>query len=137
MPRKPKSIVLDSWAIMSYLQGEPSAEKVADIIADAHEDNVPLLMSVVNAGEVWYIIARRTSEADADRSLRELKQLGIEVVDADWDIAHEAGRFKAKHKMSFADCFAAALAKQRKAQLVTGDHEFNQVETDVIISWLK
>jgi len=94
-------------------------------------------MSVVNAGEVWYIIARRTSEADADRSIRELKQLGIEMVDADWDIAHDAGRFKAKHKMSFADCFAAALAKQRKAHLVTGDQEFKQVETDVIINWLK
>ncbi len=137
MPRKPKTIVLDSWAIMSYLQGEPSAEKVADIIADAHDDNVPLLMSVVNAGEVWYIIARRTSEADADRSMRELKQLGIEMIDADWDIAHDAGRFKAKHKMSFADCFAAALAKQKKAHLVTGDKEFKQVEGDVIINWLK
>jgi predicted nucleic acid-binding protein len=137
MPRKPKTIVLDSWAIMSYLQGEPSAEKIADIIADAHEDHVPLLMSVVNAGEVWYIIARRTSEADADRSLRALKQLGIELVDADWDLAHDAGRFKAKHKMSLADCFAAALAKQRKAHLVTGDQEFKQVEADVIIIWLK
>lgn len=137
MPRKPKTIVLDSWAIMSYLQGEPSAEKVADIIADAHEDNVPLLMSIVNAGEVWYIIARRTSEADADRSMRELKQLGIKLVDADWDIAHDAGRFKAKHRMSFADCFAAALAKQRNAHLVTGDQEFKQVEADVIIIWLK
>ena len=137
MPRKPKTIVLDSWAIMSYLQGEPSAEKVADIIADAHEDKVPLLMSVVNAGEVWYIIARRTSEADADRSIRELRQLGIKLVDADWDLAHDAGRFKAKHKMSFADCFAAALAKQRKAHLVTGDQEFKQVEADVIINWLK
>ena len=52
MPRKPKTIVFDSWAIMSYLQDGPSAEKVADIIADAHEDNVPLLMSVVNAAEV-------------------------------------------------------------------------------------
>ena len=122
---------------MSYLQGEPSAEKVADIIADAHEDNVPLLMSVVNAGEVWYIIARRASESDADSSIRELKQLGIELVDADWDIAHDAGRFKAKHKMSFADCFAAALAKQRKAHLVTGDQEFKHVEADVIINWLK
>jgi len=136
MPRKPKTIVLDSWAIMSYLQGEPSAEKVADIIADAHEDNVPLLMSVVNAGEVWYIIARRTSEADADRSVRALKQLGIELVDADWDIAHVAGRFKAKNKMSLADCFAAALAKQKKAHLVTGDKEFKQVEPDISVIWL-
>ena len=137
MPRKPKTIVLDSWAIMSYLQGEPSAERVADIIADAHEDNIPLLMSVVNAGEVWYIIARRTSEADADRSLRQLKQLGIEMVDADWEIAHEAGKFKAKNKMSFADCFAAALAKQKKALLLTGDPEFKQVESEVTIHWLK
>jgi ribonuclease VapC len=137
MPRKPKTIVLDSWAIMSYLQGEPSAEKVADIIADAHDDHVPLLMSIVNAGEVWYIIARRTSETEADRSIRELKQLGIDFIDAGWEVAHEAGRFKAKHRMSFADCFAAALAKHRKAQLVTGDHEFKQVEADVIINWLR
>jgi ribonuclease VapC len=137
MPRKPKTIVLDSWAIMSYLQGEPSAEKVADIIADAHEDDVPLLMSVVNAGEVWYIIARRTSEADADRSLRQLKQLGIDIINADWEIAHQAGKFKAKNKMSFADCFAAALAKQKKALLITGDSEFKQVEAEVTIHWLK
>jgi ribonuclease VapC len=136
MSRKPKTIVLDSWAIMSYLQGEPSAEKVADIIADAHEDNVPLLMSVVNAGEVWYIIARRTSEADADRSIRELRQLGIDMVDADWEIARDAGRFKAKHKMSFADCFAAALAKQKKALLLTGDPEFKQVEQGITIEFL-
>ncbi|MCA1603864.1 MAG: type II toxin-antitoxin system VapC family toxin [Acidobacteria bacterium] len=136
MPRKPKTIVLDSWAIMSYLQGESSAEKVADIIADAHEDNVPILMSVVNAGEVWYVIARRTSEAEADRSIRELKQLGIELVDAGWEIAHEAGRFKAKHKMSFADCFAAALAKHKKALLLTGDPEFKQVEQGITIEFL-
>jgi len=137
MPRKPKTIVLDSWAIMSYLQGEPSAEKVADIIADAHEDDAPLLMSVVNAGEVWYIIARKTSEADADRSLRQLKQLGIDIIDADWEIAHQAGKFKAKNKMSFADCFAAALAKQKKALLLTGDSEFKQVDSEVTIHWLK
>jgi predicted nucleic acid-binding protein len=137
MPRKPKAIVLDSWAIMSYLQDEPSAERVADMIADAHEEDVPLLMSVVNAGEVWYILARRTSEADADRSIRQLKQLGIEMVDADWEIAHQAGNFKAKNKMSFADCFAAALAKHQKAVLVTGDPEFKQVQSEVTIDWLK
>lgn len=68
--------------------------------------------------------------------MRELKQPGIELVDADWDIAHDAGRFKAKHRMSFADCFAAALAKQKKAHLVTGDKEFKQVEPDLSVIWL-
>src|SRR2546425_11015704 len=136
MPRKPKAIVLDSWAVIAYLEGEAAAEKVADYIADAHENKIPLFISVVNAGEVWYIIARETSVSDADRSITELKQLGIEFVDADWTLAHEAAGFKSKHKMSFADCFAAALAKQKKAHLVTGDKEFKEVEEDISISWL-
>lgn len=137
MARKPRAIVLDSWAVMAYLEDEATAEKVADIIADAHEEKIPLLMTVVNAGEVWYILAREASVAEADTSIRQLRQLGIEFVDADWDLAHVAAGFKSKHKMSFADCFAAALAKQRKAHLVTGDQEFKQVEADVIITWLK
>jgi ribonuclease VapC len=137
MARKPRAIVLDSWAIMSYLGGEPSAEKVANIMADAHEEDIPLFMSVVNAGEVWYILAREVSIAEADSSIRQLRQLGISFVDADWELAHEAAAFKSKHKMSFADCFAAALAKQKKAQLITGDHEFNQVEGDISITWLR
>jgi ribonuclease VapC len=121
---------------MAYLEDEATAEKVADIVADAHEEKIPLMMTVVNAGEVWYILAREASVADADASVRQLRQLGIEFVNADWDLAREAGAFKAKHKMSFADCFAAALAKQRKAHLVTGDQEFKQVEQDITIDFL-
>jgi predicted nucleic acid-binding protein len=136
MARKSRAIVLDSWAIMSYLGGEPSAEKVADIMADAHEEDVPLLMTVVNAGEVWYILAREVSVAEADSSIRQLRQLGISFIDVDWDLAHEAAGFKSKHKMSFADCFAAALAKAKKAQLITGDQEFKQVEREINITWL-
>ena len=136
MARKPKAIVLDSWAVIAYLEGEPAAEKVADAIADAHEGDVPIFMSVVNAAEVWYIIARETSTVDADRSISELRQLGIEFIDADWALAYQAGAFKSKHKMSFADCFAAALAKQRKAVLLTGDPEFKQVEPEIVIDWL-
>lgn len=136
MPRKPKAIVLDSWAVIAYLEGEAAAEKVADQIADAHENEIPLLMSVVNAGEVWYIFARETSVAEADRSIFQLRHLGIEMVEADWTLAHEAASFKARHKMSFADCFAAALAKQKKATLLTGDAEFMQLQADISIDWL-
>ena len=136
MSRKPRAFVLDSWAVMSYLGGEPSAEKVADIMSDAHEEDIPLFMTVVNAGEVWYILAREVSVAEADSSIRQLRQLGIKFIDADWDLAHEAAGFKSKHKMSFADCFAAALAKQKKAHLITGDQEFKQVQKDISVTWL-
>jgi predicted nucleic acid-binding protein len=136
MPRKPKAYVLDSWAVLSYFHDEPAGERVENIIVDAREDGTPLLISVVNAAEVWYITARRRSEADADAGIQVLKDFGIHFVDAHWDLAQEAGRFKTKNRMSFADCFAAALAKQRKASLVTGDPEFKQVQQEIAINWL-
>jgi ribonuclease VapC len=136
MARKAKAFVLDSWSIMAYLEDEPAGQKVADIIADAHEDGTPLRMTVVNGAEVWYLLARETSEADANQSISELRQLGIELVDADWELAHQAAMFKSRYKMSLADCFAAALAKTQKASLITGDHEFKPVEKEVAVQWL-
>src|ERR1700694_3710396 len=124
MPKKPKAVVLDSWAIIAFLEDEAAADKVANIIADAHEAEIPLLMSVVNAGEVWYIVARQTSVPDADTSIRQLRDLRIEFVDVDWDLARDAGYFKSRNKMSLADAFAVSLTKLRKAVLVTGDPEF-------------
>ena len=136
MPRKPKALVLDSWAVLAYLGDEASAQDVADLISGAHEERIPMCMSVVNAGEVWYILAREVSEADADKAITELANLGIELIDADWPLTRIAATFKADRKMSYADCYAAALAKERKSALVTGDKEFKQIEKDVNIRWL-
>ncbi len=136
MPRKPKAVVLDSWAVLAYLGGESSSQEVADLIASAHENRIPMYMSVINAGEVWYILARKTSEARADEAVADLIGLGIELLDADWGLTRMAGTFKVNHRMSYADCFAAALAKERKFDLVTGDKEFRQVEGGVSIRWL-
>ena len=133
--RKPKTLVLDSWAIMAYLEDEPAAERVAELISDAHDDDVPLLMSVVNAGELWYIIARRTNPVEADRAIRLLQEIGIKFVEVDWALSKIAAGFKVKGNISFADCFAAALTKHNKAALVTGDQEFKQLEDDITIIW--
>jgi predicted nucleic acid-binding protein len=137
MARKATSIVLDSWSVIAYLEGEPPAERVAEAISDAHESGTSLLMTVVNAGEVWYLIARATSEEEADSSVSDLRQLGVEIVDADWELTKIAAAFKSRHRMSFADCFAAALAREKKATLLTGDTEFRQVQDQVRIQWLE
>ena len=134
--RKPKRLVLDSWAIMAYLEDEPAAELVAEIIADAHEDGVPLLMTVVNAGEIWYIVARRTNTAEADRTIKMMQEIGIKFVEADWPLSKVAAGFKVKGNISYADCFAAALAKKNEAVLVTGDREFARLDKEISISWL-
>ena len=136
MAHKPKALVFDSWSVLAYLEDEPAGVKVADIIADAHEQGVSLMISVVNAGEVWYILARKESEAEANASVLELRQLGIEFIEVDWKLANEAARFKSKHRMSYGDCFATALAKENTADLITGDREFKQVESQVKILWV-
>jgi predicted nucleic acid-binding protein len=137
MARKAKGYVMDSWSVVAYLGGELAGQQVADLIADAHESGAPLLMCVVNAGEVWYLIARATSDAEADRAVAELSQLGIELVDVGWELARAAAGFKSRHRMSYSDCFAAALAKQGKGALVTGDPEFRQLEAEVRLLWLE
>ena len=129
------AIVFDSWAVLAYLQGEASALKVRDILLSP-ENGGALLMSVVNLGEIWYAIARRISSEEADISVQEVMNWGIEVVDADWTLSRQAAVFKSQYKISYADAFAAALAKTRDAVLLTGDNEFKQIEKEIKIKWL-
>jgi ribonuclease VapC len=136
MAKKAKAYVLDTWAVIAYLEDEPSGEQVEDLIATAHEEQIPIYMSVVNAGEVWYTLAREISEEEANTSVKSLRDLRIQFEDANWEITQEAARFKSQHKMSYADAFAAALAKIRKADLITGDNEFKPLDGKIKISWI-
>lgn len=128
--------VLDSWAVIAFFEDQRGGERVAKLFMESRDTGTPLLMSVVNAGEVWYSLARGYSEAVADAKIAELLSLGVEVVEADWETTRQAAVYKAKGNIAYADCFAAALARQRKAALVTGDAEFKQVEREVKILWL-
>lgn len=136
MAHKPTALVLDTWAVIAYLEDEPAGQQIAELITAAHDESTPIYMSVVNLGEVWYIIAREVSEEEANQSIKELHDLLIVFEDANWSIAQEAARFKSKQRMSYADCYAAALAKLKKADLVTGDKEFKSVEDQVNILWV-
>ena len=136
MAKKAKAYVLDTWAVIAYLEDEPSGEQVEELIATAHEEQIPIYMSVVNVGEVWYTLAREVSEEDANASVKSLRDLRIQFEDADWTLTQEAARFKSQHKMSYADAFAAALAKVKKADLVTGDNEFKPLDGEIKISWI-
>lgn len=127
--------VLDSWGLMAFLEDEPAAERMEEIIASAQEEG-ELLVTSVNLAEVWYSTARSRSEAEADAAVARLVMLGIKVVDADWRLAREAARLKAKRKIALGDSFAAALANLRGAEVVTGDPEFKQLEDEVRVLWV-
>jgi predicted nucleic acid-binding protein len=90
----------------------------------------------VNYGEVYYITMRECGREKADEIERIVRTLPIEIVEADWSLTREAARMKAVHKMSYADCFAAALAKIRRGEVVTGDREFEAIEDEIRVEWI-
>ena len=57
-------------------------------------------------------------------------------MNADKVLAVLAGRLKASHPISYADCFAAALAGQLNTKVVTGDPEFKKLENEVGVEWM-
>ncbi|MFW6162270.1 MAG: type II toxin-antitoxin system VapC family toxin [Planctomycetota bacterium] len=131
-----KATILDAFALLAYVRGEPAADGVSALLAAASDSRTPLLMTVVNLGEVYYTVRRRHGASVQDEVERRVRQLPIRIVDADEPMAKVAARFKATRPMSYADCFAAALAKQRKGRVVTGDPEFRAVEDEIEILWL-
>jgi PIN domain nuclease of toxin-antitoxin system len=128
--------VLDSYALMAFFEDEPGADFVRGLIHKSVESDTTLLMSVVNLGEIWYSIARTNSAEMADQYIHEIKGMGIEIIDIDWTLTRQAAAFKCNGNISYADCFAAALAKLKKADLITGDKEFKSLEAEIKISWI-
>lgn len=128
--------VLDSFAWMAFFEDEPGADFVRGLILQAEEGSTDLLMSVVNLGEVWYSIAGTNSAEIADAYVLEIMGMAVEIVEVDWPLTHRAAAFKVKGNIPYADCFAAALAKSRQAELITGDEEFKVIQDEIKILWI-
>ena len=130
-----KRVVLAASAIMTFFEDRAGAEKVEELIGLAVSGKRELLMSVVNWGEVCYATWRERGRDVAQKTLAEIAQLPIEIVDADFELTKLAAEFRAQHKLPYADCFAAALARDRKALLITADRDFADVESQLNILW--
>jgi ribonuclease VapC len=132
----PVEQVLDSHALLKLLRDETGAGAVADILEKAGQRDQPVHMTEVNYAEVQYMVRRKDGEAAWKSIASELVTAPIQFHAADRRLADLAAEFKARFKMSLADAFAAALAKDKSAELVTGDPEFKALEREIKIRWI-
>ena len=130
-----KRVVLDSSAVMAFFENRPGAEKVEELIQFAIQRKRELSMSVVNWGEIYYSVWRAKGPGLAMKVLSDIAQLPVELVDVGYDLAKSAAEFHAGYKLPYVDCFAAALAVQRKAVLATADRDFTQIQKKLDILW--
>ena len=136
MVDEPKRYVFDSFALLAYFGNEPGAEIVEQLLQQAQGQTATLHLSLVNLGEVYYIIQRERGREAAVATLALMDQLPLHQEAVDRPRVLAASALKADHAISYADAFAVALGQQLQGSVVTGDPEFQQVAAQVEILWL-
>jgi len=131
-----KVSVLDTWALLAFLDGEPAAQDVRRVLRRARRNLMTVFLSIINYGESLYVIERERGLQQAQRAVGVIDQLPLRVVPADRSLVFEAAHLKARYPISFADAFSVALAKRVRGRVITGDREFKSVEAEVGIQWL-
>ena len=136
----PGNFVLDSYALLGYLENEPFAGRIQEYLKQARIAEVFLYLHAIHLGEVYYITLREQGQKAADLAYARIKALPLKIVDTiDEELLLKAASLKAGYPISYADSFAAALAKIKNCQLLTGDPGFSILEKEKIISiaWLE
>ena len=122
--------------MLAYLDGEPAAEQVRQVLRRARKKQVLVLFSLINYGECLYVTEREHGLQQAQRAAGIIDQLALRVVPADRSLVFAAAHIKARHPVSSADAFSIALTKRTGARVMTGDVEFKSVESEISVHWL-
>lgn len=131
-----KNYVLDANAILDYFQDGPGAGTIDRVLRDAFRHNAALMISVINLGEAFYSVWRIKGEQKARQAVDDVKLLPIQVVAVDLEQVLKSAEIKILYKIPYADAFAASLALQHNASLITSDRDFERLGRQVPILWL-
>ena len=134
-----KRFVLDSYALIGYLENEPFAGRIEKYLNQARRAEASLYLHALQLGEVYYIALREQGQNTADLAYARIKAFPLTFIDKiDEELLLKAASLKAGYPISYADSFAAALAKIHNCALLTGDPELKVLEKESIISivWL-
>ena len=133
------SYVLDSFALIGFLENEKFASRVERLLKEARKGKNVVFLHALHLGEVYYITLREQSQHMADLAYARIRSFPVRYIDIiDDDLLREAAGLKANYPISYAEAFAAALAIIQKSFLLTGDPEFKKLEKKEAISieWL-
>jgi ribonuclease VapC len=128
--------VLDSFALLAYIQREPGGAAVKTILQEAATGQSALFISLINLGEVLYQFERRQGQGQLPTLLALLDELPLTLVEVTRARVYAAAHLKAHYAVAYGDTFAVALAQELDATVVTGDPEFRKLGDVVRVKWL-
>ena len=121
---------------MAWIQGQPAAGRVQMVLDKASSGRLELWISMINVGEIYYLLAKRLSVERAEDFLKQFPSLPIRSIVPDESEIIDAARLKGRYRISYADSFAASLAIQQRAPLITGDPDFQRISKIVDLAWI-
>lgn len=132
---KREALVIDTSAIIAEIKGEPGAEAVTIIMAMPPKGG--FFMHAINVCEVAYHLIKFGFIESIAYDLA--TPGGVTVIDdvrpALWK---RAASLKAQHKnLALGDCIAIALAETLDADILTGDNDFQKVDTNIDIKMFR
>ena len=133
-----KRVVFDTWALVALLEKEePAATQVRLLLQQTTANEVECLFSLINLGELYYIVGRRHGKPAADETLAELSEAPLTLLAISQEAVIQAAAFKMVYPISYADAFALSAAAQYEATLITGDPELGRLSHLVDIEFLQ
>ena len=131
-----KKYLLDSYAVLAWIQDENGAQFVEDLLYRARGNKAEVLLNIINLGEIFYRCARVVDIQSAHNLLENIRLLPIRIMPCPNDLVLEAAEIKSRYPIAYADAFALASTLREDACIVTGDPEFKEVEHLAKIHWL-
>ena len=129
--------VLDSSAILRYLDGEAGSGRVAEVIKGHLAGRWNAVISAIHWGEVAGITCKVHGQAAVDLVLSRLLAFTLELVPATPDRAVRAALIKVSRKIPYADAFGVELAAESPDHiLVTADFDLKPAAHAVKIEFL-
>src|SRR3954468_5945429 len=122
------TFILDAYPLVVLFQEQKGWQRVEELLERDERSPKHFMLSMINWGEVYYSFLRSDGEEIARKVINAIDRLNIEVVAPDSALTIQAAVYKSDGGLSYADCFAAALARRERATLVTGDLEFRRLE---------
>jgi len=134
----PAAYVLDSFALLAYLEGEAGMARVRAVLVGAEAQRHTVYLSLINLGEALYITERERGLVEARRTLGAVDQLPLEIVGVSRATVLAAAHIKARFPISYADAFAVVTAQEHGGVVMTGDPEFEPLAAEgvVAVAWL-
>ena len=126
-----KICILDTSAILTYIEDEDGSDYVENLLIEAEKGIVDIYVSFISLTEVFYITLREKDEPLALERIKLMQSLAVKIQESDEMVNIKAGKLKARNSISFADAYIAALCQIHNGILVHKDPEYEKLASEI------